>query len=237
VQLEYGSSPRHHSRRQRRSARRVLVDRTEPFLEHWPINRPRQLYQRMVHVDHRVEPRSQQIALARFPSFLWSHQPLAKQSRPQNHNLNLQGIPLRNASFWQTRLAVHRHFRFKIRLLSVLHGRLNSRTRRTQTAGLVGGDLCPSAPHSLEFTSKMFRARSLNMPKPKIAAVSITLRACLVAAGPYLTMFATSVLRRSGRIVRDVILLLERCPTVRLRARSEYILEKKQRNDHHHRID
>ena len=34
------------------------------------------------------------------------------------------------------------------------------------------------------------------MPKPKVAAVSITLRARLVAGGPYLTMFATSVLRQ-----------------------------------------
>jgi hypothetical protein len=43
--------------------------------------------------------------------------------------------------------------------------------------------------------------------------------------------------QRSGRIVRDVTLRLERCPTVRLRARLEYILAKKQHNDHHHRID
>jgi DNA-binding transcriptional LysR family regulator len=41
-----------------------------------------------------------------------------------------------------------------------------------------------------------FRARGLSMPQPKVAAVSITLRARLVAGGPYLTMFATSVLRQ-----------------------------------------
>jgi DNA-binding transcriptional LysR family regulator len=34
------------------------------------------------------------------------------------------------------------------------------------------------------------------MPKPRVAAVSISLRARLVAAGPYLTVFATSVLRQ-----------------------------------------
>jgi DNA-binding transcriptional LysR family regulator len=43
---------------------------------------------------------------------------------------------------------------------------------------------------------QIFRARGLDMPKPKVAAMSITLRAHLIAGGPYLTMFATSVLRQ-----------------------------------------
>jgi DNA-binding transcriptional LysR family regulator len=43
---------------------------------------------------------------------------------------------------------------------------------------------------------EIFRAQGLNAPKPKVAAVSISLRARLVAAGPYLSVFLTSVLRQ-----------------------------------------
>jgi DNA-binding transcriptional LysR family regulator len=43
---------------------------------------------------------------------------------------------------------------------------------------------------------EFFRAQGLDMPKPRIAAISITLRARLVAAGPFLSMFLTSVLRQ-----------------------------------------
>jgi DNA-binding transcriptional LysR family regulator len=41
-----------------------------------------------------------------------------------------------------------------------------------------------------------FRARGLRVPKPKVAATSITLRARLLAAGPYLALFVDSVLRQ-----------------------------------------
>ena len=73
--LEDGQS-RHQPRRQRRPARLVLVDRAEPFLEERPVDRPRQLHQRMVHVDDRVQPRAQKIGLSAVPSFLGSHRPL-----------------------------------------------------------------------------------------------------------------------------------------------------------------
>src|SRR5262249_43178248 len=41
-----------------------------------------------------------------------------------------------------------------------------------------------------------FRARGLSRPKPMVATDSLILRARLVAGGPYLGLFSTSVLRR-----------------------------------------
>jgi len=44
--------------------------------------------------------------------------------------------------------------------------------------------------------NEIFRLRGLRVPEPRVAAVSITLRARLVAAGPYLAAFVPSVLRQ-----------------------------------------
>ena len=44
--------------------------------------------------------------------------------------------------------------------------------------------------------AESFRARGLRVPKPRVAATSITLRARLLAAGPYLGLFVDSVLRQ-----------------------------------------
>ncbi|MBB6301320.1 hypothetical protein GGE67_001929 [Rhizobium leucaenae] len=68
--------PRHQPRRQRRPARLVLIDRAEPLFEKRPVDRPRQLHQRMVHVDNRVQPRAQKVGLSAVASFLRSHRPL-----------------------------------------------------------------------------------------------------------------------------------------------------------------
>jgi DNA-binding transcriptional LysR family regulator len=43
---------------------------------------------------------------------------------------------------------------------------------------------------------EIFRAKGLGVPKPRVTAVSITLRARLVASGPYLAFFLGSVVRR-----------------------------------------
>ena len=43
---------------------------------------------------------------------------------------------------------------------------------------------------------EIFHARGLSVPKPRVAAVSITLRARLLTAGPYLTSILPSVLRQ-----------------------------------------
>ena len=45
-------------------------------------------------------------------------------------------------------------------------------------------------------TVETFRARGLSKPRPMVTTDSIILRARLVAGGPYLTIFSTSVLRR-----------------------------------------
>jgi molybdenum-dependent DNA-binding transcriptional regulator ModE len=60
------------------------------------------------------------------------------------------------------------------------------------TIGDVGGP--DTWNHAL--ANEIFRSRWLRVPEPRIAAVSITLRARLVAAGPYLAAFLPSVLRQ-----------------------------------------
>src|SRR5467141_1100391 len=41
-----------------------------------PVDRLRQLHQRVAHVDDRVQPRAQKIGLSRLSSFPWSHRSL-----------------------------------------------------------------------------------------------------------------------------------------------------------------
>jgi DNA-binding transcriptional LysR family regulator len=55
--------------------------------------------------------------------------------------------------------------------------------------------------------AEVFRARGLSVPKPRITTMSITTRARLLAAGPYLTTFLTSVVRRMRADHYDVIAL------------------------------
>jgi DNA-binding transcriptional LysR family regulator len=73
-----------------------------------------------------------------------------------------------------------------------------ARRRKIELAELIDEPWILAGPTSWTRTSSedMFRARGLSRPKPIMAADSITLRARLVAGGPYLAMFATSVLRR-----------------------------------------
>jgi DNA-binding transcriptional LysR family regulator len=73
-----------------------------------------------------------------------------------------------------------------------------ARRRKIDLAELIDEPWTLGAPDTWNgrLAEEIFRAQGLNMPKPKVAAVSITLRARLVAGGPYLTMFATSVLRQ-----------------------------------------
>jgi DNA-binding transcriptional LysR family regulator len=73
-----------------------------------------------------------------------------------------------------------------------------ARRRKIDLAELIDEPWTLGAPDTWngKQAEETFRARGLSMPKPKVAAVSITLRARLVAGGPYLTMFATSVLRQ-----------------------------------------
>src|SRR5438477_2469538 len=82
--------PRHQPRRQWRPAGLVLVDRSEFLLEEGPVDRPRQLHQRVAHIDDRVQPRAQKVALPRLSSFLWPHRPLPMPRR--NHDSRFGGI-------------------------------------------------------------------------------------------------------------------------------------------------
>src|SRR6516165_4844806 len=65
--------PRHQPRRQWRLARLVGVGRAELRFQKPPVDRPRQLHQRVVHVDDLIKPRAEQILLAGLPSLAWSH--------------------------------------------------------------------------------------------------------------------------------------------------------------------
>jgi DNA-binding transcriptional LysR family regulator len=73
-----------------------------------------------------------------------------------------------------------------------------ARRRKIDLAELTDEPWTFGAPDTLHGRTieQIFRARGLDMPKPRVAAASITYRARLVAAGPYLSMFLTSVLRQ-----------------------------------------
>src|SRR6516162_8855094 len=85
---------RHQPRRQRRLARLVGVDRAELRFQKPPVDRPRQLHQRVVHVDDLVKPRAEQILLAGLPSLAWSHRksPLYQPEREESR-LAIRGNP------------------------------------------------------------------------------------------------------------------------------------------------
>src|SRR5262249_16241830 len=51
----------------------IRVDLPEAPFQKPPIHRPRQLRQRMIHVDDLIEPGAKQILLARLPPFPWPH--------------------------------------------------------------------------------------------------------------------------------------------------------------------
>jgi hypothetical protein len=72
----------------------VGVDRAELRFQKPPVDRPRQLYQRVVHVDDLVKPRAEQILLAGLPSLAWSHRksPLYQPEREESR-LVIRGNP------------------------------------------------------------------------------------------------------------------------------------------------
>jgi hypothetical protein len=105
----------------------IRVDLAEAPFQKPPIHRPRQLRQRMVHVDDLIEPGAKQILLARLPPFPWSHLVLRRSSdTTENHESNLQGIPFPTPDFRQIRFPQIVDLRFQINGMDVLHGRLIS---------------------------------------------------------------------------------------------------------------
>jgi len=73
-----------------------------------------------------------------------------------------------------------------------------ARRRKIDLAELIDEPWASAGPDTLgrALAEEMFRACGLSAPMPRVAAVSISLRARLVAGGPYLAMFVTSVLRQ-----------------------------------------
>jgi DNA-binding transcriptional LysR family regulator len=71
-----------------------------------------------------------------------------------------------------------------------------ARCRKIDLAELVDEPWALAGPGRWSLSEEIFRARGLSIPKPSVATVSISLRARLLAAGPYLTLFFTSVLRQ-----------------------------------------
>ena len=70
----------HQPGRQRRPSRFVGVHGAEFVLKEAPVDRPRELRQRVVHVDDLIKPRPEQILLAAVPTFPWSHPILRSQA-------------------------------------------------------------------------------------------------------------------------------------------------------------
>ena len=125
--------PRHQPGRQRRPAGAVGVNRAELLFQKSPVDRPRQLRQRVVHVDDLVEPRTKQILLAAFPPLPWPHRTLRQSRvRVENHGLRFEGIPnlnlqenrRRNPNFRQIQSQQFQQFLLPVNRFGIFHGRL-----------------------------------------------------------------------------------------------------------------
>ena len=55
--------------------------------------------------------------------------------------------------------------------------------------------LPPAGTWYHSFVSTLFRARGLELPKPSLVTHSVALRTRLLAEGPYITTFASSIVR------------------------------------------
>src|SRR6267154_3237246 len=85
--------PRHQPGRQRRPAGAIGIYRTELLLQKPPVDRPRQLRQRVLHVDDLIEPRTKQILLAASPPLPWSHRSLHQSHDGRESRLEIRGNP------------------------------------------------------------------------------------------------------------------------------------------------
>jgi hypothetical protein len=64
----------HQPRRQWRASGSVRVDRPTPLLKEAPVDRPRELHERVIEGDDLVEPGSEEIALPRLSTVLRPHE-------------------------------------------------------------------------------------------------------------------------------------------------------------------
>ncbi|WP_430640223.1 hypothetical protein [Bradyrhizobium cytisi] len=118
----------------------IRVNLAEAAFQKPPIHRPRQLRQRMIHIDDLIKPGAKQILLARFPPFPWPHPALRRSSdTTENHESNSQGIPLRTADIRQIRFPQIVSLRIQINDLGILHGR---QIRLSESGELESGTNC-----------------------------------------------------------------------------------------------
>ena len=162
--------PRHQPGRQRRPAGAVGVNRPELLFQKSPVDRPRQLHQRVVHVDDLVEPRAKQILLAAFPPFPWPHRTLPQSPlRVENHGFRFEGIPNPNLqenrcptiNFRQIQSQQFLQFLLPVKRFRIFHGRPLKAVLAMKLNALLEAQGLTQAQAS----------KILGMPQPKISAI------------------------------------------------------------------
>src|SRR5258708_10269627 len=93
IALLENRQPRHQPGRQRRPAGAIGIYRTELLLQKPPVDRPRQLRQRVIHVDDLIQPRTKQILLAASPPLPWSHRSLHQSHDGRESRLEIPRDP------------------------------------------------------------------------------------------------------------------------------------------------
>jgi hypothetical protein len=119
----------HQPRRQRRASRFIRVDRPASLLEKAPVDRPRELHERVIGGDDLVEPGPEEIALPRLPTLLRPHHSLhpcldaTRESRPERRS-NLPENQSTTRANQQIRILPESRKSQPIKGSGVLHGRL-----------------------------------------------------------------------------------------------------------------
>jgi hypothetical protein len=131
VQVLEDRQARHQPRRQGRLTGTVAVDRPAALFEKAPVDRPRQLRERMGQVHDLVEPRPEEVVLARLAPLSGSHHSphrsldQSMESRP-SASINLPESPSTAHAIRQTRILANQEISNPLRPLAILHGRLRT---------------------------------------------------------------------------------------------------------------
>lgn len=118
--------------------------------------------------------------------------------RERRYDCVLQAVP---ASFLKEGVSDELNLEFLFDNTAVIAAGADSRwarRRKIDLAELIDEPWILGAPDTWHYawTEEIFRARGLSVPTPRVTTVSIVPRARLLAAGPYVTTFFSSVLRR-----------------------------------------
>ena len=129
------AEPRHQPRRQRRLAGAILGNFAEFLFQELPSRfRPRQIRERILHVDDLIEPRTKHILLAGLSSLPWPHQILHASLPPADiYRLQIsRELPIAELkkSMWKLQfpaspVAGISPFPVPIKRFRIFHGRLN----------------------------------------------------------------------------------------------------------------